>query len=182
LKKITCHCRHFFIGMGLFAWMMSPGLGHSLTPEDVFTWTMQQMNIEHPVSQPGVKWVGSAELQNVFIENNRKAYLQWKRQYGPDEADAIMRTFLNEILGMFVVETQEVFVGDFLEPCRRQAILAHEYVHYLQLVTRGADPAETENERLRWARELEAQTIEKLFIQQFCASEFWALFVSVPGR
>ena len=73
-------------------------------------------------------------------------------------------------------------MGDFLEPCRGQAILAHEYVHYLQLVTRGPDSGETENERLRWARELEAQTIEKLFIQQFCASESWALFVSVRGR
>ena len=116
-----------------------------------------------------VHWVNSAELKQVFTEHNRNAYLQWETHYGVDQAKELMQTFLDEILGLFAVETQVIYVGSFIEPCRRQSILAHEFVHYLQHVTQGPVTGYgEETERLKWMREFEAQKIETFFIEQFC--------------
>ena len=157
------------VGVAVVSLAFVPGLGHSQSSEEIFAWTMQQMNIEHPVAPPEVQWVDGNELKQVFTENNRNAYMQWKSQYGADQANEIMHSFLEEILGLFIVETQVVYVGNFIEPCRRQSILAHEFVHYLQQVTQGPVTGYgEETERLKWLREFEAQNIETLFVEQFC--------------
>ncbi len=147
----------------------SPGMGRCQSNEEIFLWTIRQMHLDSRESEPPIRWVQRDELKSVFVRNNSKAYLRWEDEYGADGAQQLLRTYLDEIVGLFDATSGVVYVGDFLGPCRRQAILAHEFTHFLQQRTRGPISGSGDEAGIQYfAREMEAYRIEELFTQTFC--------------
>ncbi len=64
-----------------------------------------------------------------------------------------------------------IYIGSFLSPCRREAILAHEMTHYFQNKVRGrTQPVGWEDaETMHFVREMEAYKIEKRYTEAFCS-------------
>lgn len=147
-----------------------PAVGHSQTEVDIYLWTLMKMGLDQQYEMPVVQYVDRSELKDVFKKNNRKAYLRWESEYGPDQAEKILKLYLDEIIGLFDIHTDVIYVGNFLQPCRREAILAHEMTHYLQIRTQGTQPVGwVDLDTLHTTREMEAYKIENAFTRTFCA-------------
>jgi hypothetical protein len=58
---------------------------------------------------------------------------------GEEEVEKIWNMYLREIIGIFDprFEPTTIYVGDFLEGCKRNSIIAHEMTHYLQNYNNG---------------------------------------------
>lgn len=149
-----------------------PVLGHSQTEEEIYAWTLKQMGLDKQIEMPVIRYVDRSELKEVFKRNNRNAYLRWESEYGPDQAEKILKLYLDEIIGLFDIHTDIIYVGSFLYSCRRQAILAHEMTHYLQIRKQGPQPAGwVDMGTLHATREMEAYKVEEIFTRTFCADE-----------
>lgn len=143
--------------------------GYCLTPQEIFLWVSQEMNIENADSLPSIRFVDKKELCAIFEKCNRNAYLRWESQYGELQARKIMKVYLKGVVGMFMPQTETVYVGSFLAPCRQEAILAHELTHYFQHLFEGPlDPDGGEADALHLIREMKAYRIEKRFTALFC--------------
>ena len=89
--------------------------------------------------------------------------------YGRDEADRLMVLYLQELIGLFVPDTQRIFVGSFLDTCRLKSIVAHEVTHYFQHMIYGKiNPNMYGADQIRLNNEMQAENIEKKFIRMFC--------------
>ena len=153
-------------GFFLIGWR---GTSHGQSIEEIFRWTAGQMKVSGTVAMPAVRIVSRAEIKRIFIENNRGAYLRWESDYGEDRAQEIMQDYLSEIVGLFDPPTGVVYVGDFLSPCRREAILAHEMTHYFQQKCWGPiEDAGPETQIRKWKREMEAYGNEEKYSRTFC--------------
>ena len=119
--------------------LLGAGQGLCQTAEEIFRWTARQMKIEQRLEMPSIRYVDIDELKQVFIENNQNAYLSWESEYGKEGARKILKLYLDEIIGLYDVDSGVIYVGSFLSPCRRKAILAHEMTHYFQ--TRSGVPS-----------------------------------------
>lgn len=147
-----------------------PSRGQS--EEDVYIWTLRKLSLDKNFQMPVIRYVDRSELKEVFKKNNRKAYLRWELQYGSKQAEKILKLYLDEIIGLFDIHTDIIYVGNFLQPCRREAILAHEMTHYLQIRTQGTQPVGwVDHDTLHTTREMEAYKIEKAFTRTFCTEE-----------
>ena len=154
----------------VLVWAPSPG--YCLSNETIFQWVISQMDVDQAISTPAVTFADRDNLQQAFRQGNRKAYLRWESQYGPDKAAEILNEYLTNIVGLFNEEDQTIYVAAFISPCKRQAVLAHEFVHYIQHITRGVIPPGTYNEDLhRLAREMEAYGFESRFVEAYCPEE-----------
>lgn len=153
-------------GLLLVGWR---GTGHSQSIEEIFRWTAQQMKVSGDLLVPPIFIVSHAEIKQVFLGNNRNAYLRWESDYGPARAREILKGFLSEIVGLFEPSTNVIYVGDFLSPCRREAILAHEMTHYFQHKYRGSiEENGTDPQIQKWQREMEAYGNEEKYGLAFC--------------
>ncbi len=143
--------------------------GYCLTPEEIFLWVAQEMAIEDAYAMPPIRFVDKEKLCAAFKNGNRKAYLRWESEYGELQAEKIMKVYLKGVVGMFKPQTETVYVGSFLAPCRQQAILAHELTHYFQHLSKGSvNPDGYEADTRHLIREMEAYKIEKRFTKLFC--------------
>lgn len=157
-----------FLFAGLIV-ALTAEFGLCQTPQEIFQWTARQMKIEAQLEMPPVHYVDAPELKRVFIDNNQNAYLRWETEYGVKRAREILQQYLDEIIGLYDVDTGVIYIGAFLSPCRRQAILAHEMTHYFQNKVRGTHPVEWQDaETMHFFREMEAYKIEKRFTEAFC--------------
>lgn len=148
------------------------GQGFCLTAEEIFEWTASQMEIDQQLEMPPVRYVEGVELKQVFIDNNKNAYLRWETEYGKKRAEEILQLYLDEIIGLYDVDSGVIYIGTFLSPCRRQAILAHEMTHYFQNKVRGTHPVGWEDaDTMHFVREMEAYKIEKRFTEAFCSDD-----------
>lgn len=149
------------------------GTGHCQTEAEIFLWTAQMLEVEGNIAMPQVHWVDQAELQAVFVKNNKASYLRWENKWGVEQAQALLDQYLTEIVGLYETETRAVYVGNFLGFCRGEAILAHEFTHFFQLSFNGETMAwgEDGEAALKMAREMEAYKIENLYTQTFCQSD-----------
>ncbi|MBR9980687.1 MAG: hypothetical protein KFF50_06645 [Desulfatitalea sp.] len=150
--------------------LVGAGPGFGMDRESVFEWTLGQMGIRAFVPPPPIFFVDQQTLASVFVQGNRRAYLRWENQFGEDKARMILKDYLDDILGLFDYRTGIVYVGSFLDPCRQRAILAHELTHYLQHTLRGPiiDLGDGGAAITHWAREREAQEVEKAYLKAFC--------------
>ena len=142
---------------------------HAVTPEQIFVWISRQMSIEYCYHMPEVHYVSKKRLQKVFQDFNRESFQRWRIEHGPARADRIMNSYQNRLVGLFNPKTQTIYVGDFLLPCRRNAVLAHELTHFLQHwisgpIIKGSYSAEDQ----RIFREMEAYQMEARFKALFC--------------
>ena len=143
---------------------------YSISPEQIYIWVARQMNIEYVSTMPGVNYVGKERLQQVFQQFSHKSYAQMENSHGKAYADEIMGMYLDKVVGLFHPETKAIFVGEFLDPCRRLAVLAHEFTHYFQDRRDGRIPSDDYRASDRRVfREMEAYHIERKFEEIFCS-------------
>lgn len=152
--------------------ILAPGIGFCLSEEEIFNWVAERMEIYEQYVMPEVRMVDKEGIQAAFIEGNKNSYMRWKIEYGQDKAEKILNDYLKEIVGLFNGKDQTIYVGLFIDPCKQQAVLAHEFVHYYQYITKGSiEPGAFQEDICRFAREIEAYSIEKEFMETFCQEE-----------
>ena len=144
--------------------------GHCQTEEEIFSWTAKTFGVDADITMPEVHWVDRAELQAVFVKNNQASYLRWQNRLGAAQAQVVMDQYLTEVMGLFSPKTNEVYVGTFIEECRKEAVLAHEFTHFFQQIHEGEVTGwgEEGEATVRFVREMEAYKIETLYQQTFC--------------
>lgn len=149
--------------------IFAPGVGYCLSEEEIFEWVANRMEIYEQYPMPQIQTVDKAGIQAAFIQGNKNSFLRWKIEYGQDKAEKILNDYLNEIVGLFNGRDQTIYVGSFIDPCKQQAVLAHEFVHYYQHMTKGAIEAGAFQEDIRrFAREIEAYSIEQELMEVLC--------------
>lgn len=154
------------IGIVLCFWL-SPAKADD--PIEIFMWVANEMQIDTAQAMPKILFVEKTELQAAFIEGNQKAFLRWEAEYGKVQAQRILDQYLEGVLGLFVPQTETIYVNTFLSPCRQQAILAHEITHFFQHLTHGViSPDQYGADMEHLVREMEAYKIEKKFMETHC--------------
>ncbi len=141
----------------------------AVTHEQIFIWISRQMHIEYFYSMPEVQYVSKTRLQEVFQEFSRNSFDRWRMVHGQAGAEKIMASYRNRLVGLFNPKTQIIYVGDFLQPCRQKAVLAHEMTHFFQHWING--PIQNRSfiaDDLRTIREIEAYQMEARFKALFC--------------
>ncbi len=147
------------------------GLGNDLGGEAVLSWTAKQMNIvdHYELRLPAIHVVSKETLRHIFIAGSLDAFQRWQSTYGKDRARQFLKKYLNDIVGMFDPQAQEIYVGQFLSPCRQQAVLAHELAHFFQHQNVMAAAIEAyDPDAVNMIRELEAYQIQRRFMAQNC--------------
>jgi hypothetical protein len=135
----------------------------------IYMWVANEMQADSVPTIPQIHFVEKTELQATFKANNQKSYLRWEAKYGEDQAQDILNRCLEGVVGLFVPQTETIYVGAFLPLCRQQAILAHEMSHFFQHITSGVISPDQANADLEYLfREMQASKIEKEFMETHC--------------
>jgi hypothetical protein len=150
--------------------VLTAGNGFCQSEEEIFIWTGKAFGVDANITMPEVHWVGQVDLQNVFVKNNQAAYMRWQNKHGVAQAREIMDQYLSDIVGLYSPKTNIVYVGTFLDACRKEAILAHEFTHFFQQFYEGEVTGwgEESEATMRMVREMEAYKIESLYQQILC--------------
>ncbi len=161
------------IVLGFSVIAFTAGAGLCQTEGEIFIWTARTLGVDQELEMPPINWVDQAELQAVFVNSTRVSYLRWEIRLGEKQAQVVMDQYLADIVGLYEPKTDEIYVGTFLGPCRRMAILAHEFTHFFQQNTGGEVMAwgEDAEAAMKMVREMEAYKIERIFEQTFCTTD-----------
>jgi len=140
---------------------------------EIFQWVAQQLKVDTNYPFPQILIIAKRDLEKVWHKKNQRSYQSWVEHYGENKARETMDQLLDELLGLFDPKTKIIYVGNFMDPCKTDAILAHEITHYLQLMQDGPGDTESEDFDLLYIyREMQADQIEKKFWASYCrASE-----------
>jgi len=160
----------------LFFWfvlfVLLPVQATGLTDREIFIWVADELKIEQQYTMPKIQYVTKEKLQDVFREATKRSYDRWVKKYGEEKAIELLDFFLNEVVGLFIPKTCELYIGDFLEPCKKESIVAHELTHFFQHIKDGPidlNKRNTENKIL--FNELQADKIEREYMEEFCGKE-----------
>jgi hypothetical protein len=159
------------VALILFSTVFWSANAYGVTPEQIFVWVSRQMEIEYVYNVPAIQYISKNKLQNIFQEVNQESFRHWRMEYGQAKADSIMATYQNRLVGLFNPETQTIYVGNFLLPCRQNAVLVHEMTHFFQhwiygSIQNGSFSAEDQH----IFREIQAYQMEARFTALFCKS------------
>jgi len=154
----------------LAALPLSAGGVRGASDGDILQWTSRQMKIAENYSLPPIHRVSREVLGAALREHSRASFLRWQQDYGPDQAEKFMQTYAAGIAGLFDAQQMVVYVGDFLPPCRQEAVVAHELTHYLQQQTRGLVGEGAHSADLVMVRELVAQRVERRYRDERCTA------------
>ena len=153
------------LGIPLLIWASSTA---GKSEADIFQWVLRELGTESDYSMPEFQFVSKARLQELFKKDNKKSFQMWADQVGNDQAEKMMKMYLRELIGLYSPATEKVYVGDFLDPSRREAVLAHEFVHHIQVKEEGEIDRSLYNaEYSVLFREMEAKGIEKKYLETF---------------
>ena len=145
----------------------APSMG--FTDRDIFTWVSNELNIENQYKMPAIQYVTKENLSHVFKKNNERSFKRWASEYGEKKAAELMDFYLSEVIGLFIPKTGDLYVGDFIEPCKKESIVAHELTHFFQHVKDGpVNPNSKDAANKHLYREMQAGNIEKKFMEKFC--------------
>lgn len=137
--------------------------------ETIARWVADQMAITKAYPIPVVHWVEKEKLNRIFTAGSKHFMTRWAADHGSSAAEDIMGVYLDKAVGLFDPKNRVIYVGAFLPDCQRDAVLAHEIVHYFQYIFGGAITEEGfAAEMLLMEREIEASMIENRFLKQFC--------------
>jgi hypothetical protein len=157
---------------GTMVTMVTPALGSERSEEAIAHWVADRMGLTQPFDMPTMHYVDKATLGSVFREGSQQTYSSWQEEYGEDEAQKILEGYLDEIVGLFSEATLSIYVANFIESCRQEAILAHEMVHYFQHLMEGIIEAGSWGEHdERLIREMQAYHIQEIYITAFCGKD-----------
>ena len=145
--------------------------GQDMTYIEIFQWVAQQLKVDTNYPFPQILIISKTDLEKVWRKKNQRSYQSWVELYGENKARETMDQLLDELLGLFDPKTRIIYVGNFMGPCKTNAILAHEITHYLQLMQDGpGDPESEDFDLLYIYREMQADQIEKKFWTSYCHS------------
>ena len=145
-----------------------PVLGFS--HEEIFVWVANELEITGDYPLPEIAIVSKEELQRIFNKANEQSLKRWPEIYGEEKASQMLDRYLDVVIGIFDPKNNVIYVGNFLEPCEQQSIIAHELVHYFQTIEHGRiDHQSYGAAELMVRNEMEASNIESIFKETFCA-------------
>lgn len=161
-----------FVITAIALWMaLSQKSADAFSIETIFNWVKSEMNITENYPLAEIHFLNKADLQEVFRKNNSRSFKRWTGEYGKEKADEIMALYLDNVLGLCIKETQQIYIGNFIERCKRDAIVAHELVHYFQIMQEGVpDPDRLDTEEKILYNEMQAGMIERTFMQNYCGA------------
>ncbi len=161
------------IGLLIFAlFLLAPTQGSGMTEKQIFEWVASELNIEKQYEMPKIQYVNKGKLQTLFKDYNKPAYNRWIKKHGKQKADEFMKYYLKEVIALFIPMSRNLYIGNFLEPCIIESIIAHELTHYYQHAKDGiinSNKHGAENKILY--REMQAGNIEKKYMEIFCGKE-----------
>ena len=167
LKKIVLFSTLIFI----LSFVLHIDPAWSISEEEIFLWVSKELKVKKDYPMPKIQFVSKETLKQVYRTHTKKAFKRWSGQYGTEKADELMALYLNEVIGLCIPKTCEIYVGSFLKPCKRQAITAHELVHYMQIMEEGPIDSKAKGAEDKYLyNEMKASKIEKAFMKAFCAS------------
>lgn len=170
--KITKHVYFRTATLLAILVMLTPGIGHCQSNEEIFNWVADQIGITEAYTMPTVQFVEKKGIQKAFIEGNRNGYRRWESHYGKDKAAEILKVYLDEIVGLFNEKSKTIFIGTFIAPCKQRAVLAHEFVHFFQYVTDGPiAPGSFQEDISRLSREMKAYSVQDTYEESFCQED-----------
>ena len=108
-------------------------------------------------------------LERLLKKNNEKSFKRWADKYGEEKASELMNFYISEVIGLYIPKTNDLYVGDFIKPCIKESIVAHELTHFFQTMKDGpVDPNSEDAANVHLYREMQGSHIEKKFIEEFC--------------
>ena len=147
----------------------APAMG--FTDEEIYIWVSSELNIENQYKMPAIQYVTKEKLGHVFKKNNERSFKRWARKYGEKKASELMDFYLSEVIGLFIPKTSDLYVADFIQPCKKESIVAHELTHFFQHMKDGpVDPNSKDAANKHLYREMQAGNIEKKFMKKFCGT------------
>lgn len=150
---------------------LSQNPANAFSIETIFNWVKTEMNITENYPLAEIHFLNKEDLQEVFRKNNDRSFKRWTGEYGKKKADEIMALYLDNVLGLCIKETQKIYVGNFIERCKRDSIVAHELVHYFQIMEEGIlDPELLDSEYKLLYNEMQAGMIERTYMQNYCGA------------
>jgi hypothetical protein len=148
------------------------GPAHCESEDLIARWVATRMIITKKYSMPVVRFVEKEELNRIFTAGSKHYMARWTADHGTSAAENLMGVYLDKAAGLFDPKNRVIYVGAFLPDCQRDAVLAHEIVHYFQYIFGGPIVGEGfAAEALLMEREIEASTIERQYEKQFCGGQ-----------
>ena len=140
-----------------------------LSHKEIFNWVTTQLKIDENYPMPKIQLISQEKLQSVFRKTNNESFKRWAGKYGEKKANELIEFYLKEVIGLFIPKTCSLFVGDFIEPCKRNSIIAHELTHYFQHVENGPVDSKIKGaDQKYFFNEMQAGNIEQKFMEMFC--------------
>jgi len=151
---------------------LAPTQGLGMTEEQIFEWVSIELKIEKQYDMPIIQYINKEKLVNIFKNEFKSSYDRLVKKYGKERADEAMVYYSKEVIAMFIPKTCNLYVGNFIEPCKRQSIVAHELTHYYQHMKDGTvDPNSKDAANKHLYREMQAGNIERKYMEVFCGKE-----------
>lgn len=152
--------------------LLAPSNGISMSENQIFEWVAKELKIKEQYKMPIIQYVSKTKLQEVFLETSKPSYNRWTREYGKKKAAELMDLYSNEVIGFFIPKTGDLYIGEFLESCKKESIVAHELVHFFQHMKDGPiDPKSGNVANKNLFREMQAGNIEKKYMEKFCGKD-----------
>ncbi len=165
-KILTCSILTLILSV-----IVHTGTALCLSPEEIFNWVANELEIKNDYPMPEIRIVPKEELQTVFRQGNEKSLKRWAGMYGDETANEIMDQYLKEVIGLFNPKAKVIYVGSFMEPCKRESIIAHEFTHFFQVMENGTpDLGSGDADAVRLFQEMKASKVENEFKKTFCVS------------
>ncbi len=170
-KTILCLSLTLLLAIVIFRGQ-ALSMSHEVSHEEIFNWVAHKLKIDIDYPMPQINVVPKEMLQRVFRKQSALSYKQWVKELGKDEANKTMDMYLKEVIGLFDPKTKIIYVGSFLDPCKFDSIVAHEIVHYLQVMKDGrVNPHSIRFDNVHFLREMQASDIAQKYMKTFCENQ-----------
>lgn len=176
MHSCCCYTKGY-ITIGLFFLLLlgTTRQAHCQDNETIVKWVAGKLRVGNNYSTPKINFVNKPQLSGLFAVGSKGLMTRWTADQGRDDAERLMRLYLDSVAGLFDPKSQTIYVGKFLSSCRREAILAHEATHFFQNLFRGPiSGGGMAGEMMLMQREMEASAIEVEYEDQFCTGNVLA--------
>lgn len=170
--RYTCITNKFAILFTMLWFIFCQSPANASSSETIFKWVKAELKSTENYPVPVVHFLNKKGLQKVFLQYNERSFKSWADEYGQKKADELLTLYLDQVQGLCIPETQQLYVGSFIEDCKRDSIVAHELVHYFQVKKDGVldlDSYDFENKHLY--NEMQAGMIERTYLEDFCGAK-----------
>ena len=131
------------------------GTASAASLENIFEWSKEKMEVTSDVKMPVVKFVTRKVLVATFVETT-------------SVSEELLKVLNEELLGVFIVASNLIFIVNNIGGVKRDSIVAHEFIHFLDEFKNGAAAPDdiffgfSEKE----IREMRATKFEKLYLEE----------------